>query len=441
MPYTISTPSPFPTISNSSIETPKSILHKQPTITPKPMAKSVSQDESSKRPETLNTNMKTKSLDLIHDNWFGHAPLASPESLSEISSISSRTSNIITLTPSIEQLQQRISFHPNDESHLQTPKILRRTPKISGNLSTCADDWQSVDIYNRMGKIFITGNYVPSNSDSSDLSYETASNLSQTLTLTSTTNERLLEPQSKSVDNLDDGHSIEIPNILEQTNSESRICHFKCANCIYHNSNCRCQYNDHTKCVSLKRADYISNGSEPNATATTSSSNSDTYYSAMSSLTGFDSSNSNSLQYQGPHYNREECSTINPQTGLLESHFPVYPIITDDRLSLLQSQMTPTSSSTSSMDATRDNTKRISFIQPIKKNISRKKRNTSNDKSISKNESLPLLINLTTNSPSPTSSNYVKRKRNVYPTMCHPINPSESPTPMQLSDVKGESHV
>lgn len=34
------------------------------------------------------------SVDLIHDDWFGLAPLASPESLSEVSSISSRASSI-----------------------------------------------------------------------------------------------------------------------------------------------------------------------------------------------------------------------------------------------------------------------------------------------------------------------------------------------------------
>lgn len=34
-------------------------------------------------------------LDLIHDDWFGLAPLASPESLSELSSISSRASLIV----------------------------------------------------------------------------------------------------------------------------------------------------------------------------------------------------------------------------------------------------------------------------------------------------------------------------------------------------------
>lgn len=35
-------------------------------------------------------------MDLIHDDWLGLAPLASPESMSELSSISSRASLVAT---------------------------------------------------------------------------------------------------------------------------------------------------------------------------------------------------------------------------------------------------------------------------------------------------------------------------------------------------------
>ncbi|XP_021926065.1 sn1-specific diacylglycerol lipase alpha isoform X2 [Zootermopsis nevadensis] len=40
-------------------------------------------------------SLKTVKVDLIHDDWFGLAPLATPESLSEVSSISSRTSSLM----------------------------------------------------------------------------------------------------------------------------------------------------------------------------------------------------------------------------------------------------------------------------------------------------------------------------------------------------------
>lgn len=60
------------------------------------------------------------SLDLIHDDWFGLAPLATPESLSEVSSISSRastlshrhpaTSTIMTATTSDKKKHASVTF-------------------------------------------------------------------------------------------------------------------------------------------------------------------------------------------------------------------------------------------------------------------------------------------------------------------------------------------
>lgn len=87
-----------------------------------------------RQPKSLSLNIKTTTspvakFDLIHDDWFGLAPLASPESLSEISVISSRAS----LINSCEKISSA-------ESANQTPKLMKRTLKILGNLSTCADD-------------------------------------------------------------------------------------------------------------------------------------------------------------------------------------------------------------------------------------------------------------------------------------------------------------
>lgn len=104
-----------------------------------------------------------KKVDLIHDDWFGLAPLATPESLSEVSSISSRTSSI-----NIERGKSKEYFSicghaklgatgnqdvvlvqgPGESpafpvllhSSPRTPRVLRRTPKINGNLSTAAED-------------------------------------------------------------------------------------------------------------------------------------------------------------------------------------------------------------------------------------------------------------------------------------------------------------
>lgn len=110
----------------------------------------------------------TCKVDLIHDDWFGLAPLASPESLSELSSISSRTSlsqtnekgpsSIVTVasvsreTP-VQNLVDTDVLLTNDYA-LCTPKVLRRTPKIPGNLSTCADDIKNVVKYQKMNQNF-----------------------------------------------------------------------------------------------------------------------------------------------------------------------------------------------------------------------------------------------------------------------------------------------
>lgn len=102
-----------------------------------------------------------KKIDLIHDDWFGLAPLATPESLSEVSSISSRTSSV-----HIDRNKEYFSIcgraklgaagnhdvvlvqGPGESpafpvllnSSPRTPRVLRRTPKINGNLSTAAED-------------------------------------------------------------------------------------------------------------------------------------------------------------------------------------------------------------------------------------------------------------------------------------------------------------
>lgn len=99
-------------------------------------------------------------LDLIHDDWFGLAPLASPESLSEVSSISSRASVLVTQTTICE---------------INTPKIMRRTPKIIGSLSTCADDIRNVQNFQK-SEVFLrcSNNGSPATNSSSNLSYESA---------------------------------------------------------------------------------------------------------------------------------------------------------------------------------------------------------------------------------------------------------------------------
>lgn len=106
------------------------------------------------------------SLDLIHDDWFGLAPLASPESLSEVSSISSRAS-----FTNLENLKELSGSY-----ELKTPKVMRRTLKIESNLSTCADDIRNVKSFQKLGQCkYLRRPSVNESASSSNLSYESAS--------------------------------------------------------------------------------------------------------------------------------------------------------------------------------------------------------------------------------------------------------------------------
>lgn len=133
---------------------------------------------SERRNLSLNLQItRDKKIDLIYDDWFGLAPLASPESLSEVSSISSRASFAFHLEKS--NLTEVLS----SSYELKTPKVLRRTPKIPGNLSTCADDIKSVRYFQKLGqnsKVFRSSSQNGSSytTSSGDLSYESATSVS-----------------------------------------------------------------------------------------------------------------------------------------------------------------------------------------------------------------------------------------------------------------------
>lgn len=138
--------------------------------------------KASKTPERKNLSLnlirpeRPKKIDLIYDDWFGLAPLASPESLSEVSSISSRASFAFHIDKS--NLTEGLS----SSYEIRTPKILRRTPKIPGNLSTCADDIKSVRYFQKLGQNSKfrcpSTNGSSATTSSGDLSYESANSIS-----------------------------------------------------------------------------------------------------------------------------------------------------------------------------------------------------------------------------------------------------------------------
>ncbi|CAG9829666.1 unnamed protein product [Diabrotica balteata] len=136
---------------------------------------------SREEPKTISRSLSlslrstsTPKMDLIHDDWLGLAPLASPESVSDLSSISSRASLVTTSNVIVE-----INC---------TPKILRRTPKIIGSLSSCADDIRNIRNFQK-AKTFKTRLLINNNiesSSSSNLSYESASSSTKCCQETST---------------------------------------------------------------------------------------------------------------------------------------------------------------------------------------------------------------------------------------------------------------
>lgn len=328
------------------------------------------------------------------------APLASPESLSEISSISSR----ISISASMDRyVLQRFSGLNNGqianssgevfESQLHTPKVMRRTPKIAGNLSRCADDWRSVDKYKRMGQVFTV---VPSISPpmfSSDESTEHSFESAEGFAIQKCCN---MDQSSKSADNLDDSDVIDLASLNMLTKSDSAIV-------------------DEVQIEKVMPLDGKM------------TSSSLTYHSARSS---FDQLMTNCAQRY--------------RFGVLESHFPVLSEPTD-KCSLLPAipavpvhvAATPIPGSPrqqqQSPQARTDS--RRGFMTSM---MMRKRNGVEDKKPFARNESLPLLANLNQshdNSRSTSSSpTFVKRKTYVYPMQV-------APTTAGASLCKSESNV
>lgn len=395
-------------------------------------------------------------MDLIYDDWFGHAPLASPESLSELSSISSRASISLNLnlSNSIEKFLNNVVINAKTpsppatnqdeiyESQLRTPVVIRRTPKFSENLATCADDWKTQNNYKRMGKVFITNpKLTGSDSDSNgDGSFGTAESLPKA----NCCNEKILKenrnPQDwRSVDNIDNKFYPQ-PNSQKFTVSDSAMmneCKSQCPVCPCTKlppEEC-CQKYDHISCIMIT-AQEQRNSEKYSITNTTSSS--DTYYSLTGSECGFIQNGTKILLSKLGTYEEETLTcefpnsaqnsiTINPTTissitrsGILESHFPVYFDSSDEKSSLLSHENSPSQRS--------NQRKNVHYSQSAPR-----KHSTEDFCGFMRNESLPLLSNLVEKS-SPT--NYMKRKKMIYPTHTPPIM---QPSPRIIPAAKSKS--
>jgi hypothetical protein len=351
-------------------------------------------------------------VDLIHDDWFGLAPLASPESLSELSSLSEALN--LNLTSSIERcLNKMETFKSPDifESQMHTPKIMRRAPKFTDNLANVneADNLK----YKRMGQVFITNpRLISDSSSSSNGSFETAGSMTkQNCCTTGEINPlRMQQESSKSADEI--GSSItdsytNQPSKFTSSDSATIHCNSGCPICpctklVYNaegiriKQECCRRINDHINCIWQIQSN--------------SGNSSDTYHSAMSSLTGSDYAfMQQNSKFTSPKLKnlQEEPATISSinRPGILESHFPVLPVYnldsSDERSSLLSHENSPQCSS-----------KSVRYSQSCNVKSTNKGYLEEDFSGFSRNESLPLLSNLVEkNSP----TNFVKRKKVVYP--------------------------
>ncbi|XP_055616248.1 diacylglycerol lipase-alpha isoform X3 [Toxorhynchites rutilus septentrionalis] len=403
-------------------------------------------------------------IDLIHDDWFGLAPLASPESLSELSSISSRASVGVNLASSIDRYLEKISENkesrgdgtdPLLESQLHTPKVMRRTPKVSGNLSLCAEDMRTINSYKRMGKIFVL-NRVPSDSDSTVDSYESAHNVivlkgngiigADELTTAGTSP---IKENSKSADNLDEINAARQATVDHRGTSSSggagtkktsftvsdsaiqKECTSNCPSCPCRRSQGEpcCQKFNHRECYNYKYTSFnifkFNNSRDSGGTHDTSktASSSDTYHSALSSLTGdldhSGSSTNNFISSSSSSSSSRTLQNTSLKPGVLESHFPVHQEVpSDEHLSLLSNPVGGSPIRLSTVAAI--NSQRLNLKNQLAGSSASKRFHNEDDiGAFSRNESLPLLANLVEKS-SPT--NFVRKKNSVYPsTAGHPI--------------------
>lgn len=313
-------------------------------------------------------------------------------------------------------------------------QVIRRTPKFSENLANCAEDWRSINSYKRMGLVFITNPRLPSDSDSSndEGSFETATSFSKTKccsndgvddkmagNLISGNNLRTLPQEgSRSADNID------VQEVFNKSNKFTSLtdCNSNCPICPctkLPSEEC-CKKYDHIGCIMLHAQQQQLQFGKYSITNTASSS--DTYHSAMSSLTssdcGFLQNGSKLLLPKLGTYEEETESTtlINPSTissitrsGILESHFPVYLDSSDEKSSLLSNE----SPRFRSME--RKPCKTVRYSQSCNLKGSRE---NSDDGAFCRNESLPLLSSLVEKS---SPKNYAKRKKVVYPIHTPPI--------------------
>lgn len=301
---------------------------------------------------SLNDSRLKKIYSVVGEAVVGMAPLASPESLSEMSSVSSLQNG--DYTPEDKHLLS------DYESQMHTPKIMRRAPKINAPLSNI--DWKTIEEYQTLGQVFFTNpSKVPSNDDlnASDIMID------DTFDYTNFNKHQFemyrKHESSKSDNSLDETEQF-ANNSTKLRMSDSAIHHRK------------------------SNVHDIELGGGTNTL-----SSSGTYASAVSSLSGIQNHSSNGKLVPKMNVFEEEeyfMSRVTPE-GVIESHFPVYYDLNEAPECRVNNRC---------------------------KNNSNCYDINSNSSSTIGNESLPLLANLNERSVTVTNAaSFVRRKKYVYP--------------------------
>ncbi|XP_063706281.1 uncharacterized protein LOC134835336 [Culicoides brevitarsis] len=241
------------------------------------------------KPNNLSLNdSRLKKIYSVVGDTIGMAPLASPESLSEMSSVSSLQNG--DYTPEEKHLLSDF------ESQMHTPKILRRAPKINAPLSNI--DWKTIEEYQTLGQVFFTNpKKVPSNDDlnSSDIMID------DTFDYTNF-NKHQFEMYRKHESSRSD-------NSLDETEQ-------------FANNSTKLGMSDSAIHNRKSNALAIEIGIVKGANTVSSSG---TYASAVSSLSGLQNYSNGRLVTKMNVFEEEEyfMSRVTPE-GVIESHFPVY---------------------------------------------------------------------------------------------------------------------
>uniref|UniRef100_A0A182LSM2 Diacylglycerol lipase-alpha n=1 Tax=Anopheles culicifacies TaxID=139723 RepID=A0A182LSM2_9DIPT len=367
---------------------------------------------------TRRNSYEIQKIDLIHDDWFGMAPLASPESLSELSSISSRASISTCMTGGLDKAlengkEQRLMRvgERDAESQLHTPKVLRRTPKVSGNLSTCAEDARTVYQYKRMGKIFVLNQ--PSSESSTTLDSgdnEQTVNTMEENGILATISEKNTPPLAANGNRCDEqsANATDVRKAFVKVSDSATRCGSSCPTCPCRsvpNGKC-CQKFNHRECYNYKYTSFnifkfskpsdafINKGVQLDKQAGTSAWPQHDW-TAPSSQAGNEDNNN-----VYPIHKVPALPSPPAKAGLLESHFPVFYSKNGNNVQNARPGVSPIAKPATPI-------KQAGAQEPPPATIE------------IRNETFPLLVNLAEHS-SPNSG-FGRRKNTVHPTERHII--------------------